>query len=89
MNEATEGQTFCPKFEEIIIKSCTPPSRKDILVQKFLEEMRVREVKLHGVDVKHLPYKIRLINMVTTLVLEDEIFHKSFVPPQKRRLLKS
>jgi hypothetical protein len=82
-----EGSTFCLKMEEVRLRACPRPPNKFVLVEKFLQVMKDKGLKSHGLDQDHLPDKEWLISVLSSMAPDDEIFKKDYVPPPRKNLI--
>jgi hypothetical protein len=80
-----EGSTYCPKQEDVRLRACPRPPPKEVLVKKFLDLMKAKGVKSHGIDETHFPEKRWLIEVISTLKPDDEIFRKDYLPPSTKK----
>lgn len=67
-----ECSTFSLKMEDIRMKACPRPPNKEVLVAKFLDIMRRRDIKTHGIDDSHMPDKAWLITVLSSLKPDDK-----------------
>lgn len=73
-----DGRLWCPKFSDIRLLPCTRPPSKDILLYKLLRMLELKVQVPHGIDENHVPNKRWLLDALSTLSPEDEIFAKDY-----------
>jgi hypothetical protein len=83
LNAVLRGELSCAKYHDIRLKPCPVPPDKESLI-KILEEVFADRSKPLGIDASHTPDKDWLLAMISTFDPENEIFHKSYVPPTRK-----
>ena len=84
------GQAWCPHYSEIKLRPCPRPPSKDVLLNKFWDLVDENSFKMVGVDrEKHVPDGKWLLDILSTFKETDRIFDKSYMPPEKKHMLKN
>ncbi len=88
MEKIMKGQLWCPMHGDIKRLPCPRPPSKEVLLDKFLNYMRAQGLtdQEHGVSLARSPDKDWLIDVVSTLMPDDEIFRKGYLPPRTRAI---
>ena len=76
---------YCPKYQDIRMKTCPKPPMKEVLIQKLSEVCTMENYNIAWIDEKHAPDKKWLIDVLGTLKPDDEIFKKNYVAPPIRK----
>ena len=87
MHNVITGKAFCPKFSEVKMLPCPRPPTVDVLLKKFHKICKDQNLVHYGVDESHVPDKRWLLDLISTLNPDDEIFKKSYLPPVKETKL--
>lgn len=90
--DVMEGRLYCPRSTEIRLAPCPRPPTKSVLLDKLLDIAEAKRFGEHGVSRSRAPNKEWLLNVLSTLKLEDEVFSKDYLPPRvikKAEALKS
>ena len=78
-----KGHYWCPKTEEIRMKSIVKAPLKEVILVKLCQIC----FALGWIDDTHLPDKLWLVNVIATIDPTNEIFDKgNLAPPIKLRL---
>ena len=84
MRRVIQGNSWCPLFKKIIMLPCPRPPNKSVLLEKFWAYVDGKHLILQGVDrEKHIPDKRWLLDVLATFTPQDEIFKKSYQPPER------
>ena len=83
MRNVFMGKEFCLKYSEVRQLPCPRPPTVDVLLRKFHEICRDKNLTVCGVNDTHIPDKRWLLDFISTLRPEDEIFKKNYLPPVK------
>jgi hypothetical protein len=84
MRQVIKGRSWCPLRKDIKMLGCPRPPNKSALLEKFWNFVHFNRIKLMGVDPeKHGPDKRWLLDVLATYTPEDEIFRKSYNPPER------
>ena len=78
---------WCPKTEEIRMKSIVKAPLKEVLLSKLMQVCNAWNLNIAWIDEKHSPNKEWLINVIATVDPNNEIFRKDYVPPPIRKRL--
>lgn len=94
MSEVRTGECYCPKLEEMNFKPCLNPPTTSYLVDGLVnminnnnsyenEREAERFKRLSTFIARHPPEKSWLLGLLSTLVPDNEIFNKGWLPPKK------
>ena len=82
-----KGHYWCPKTEEIRMKSIVKAPLKEMILVKLCQICYAHGLNIGWIDDTHLPDKLWLVNVIATVDPTNEIFDKGYVaPPVKMRL---
>lgn len=83
-----QGKYWCPKTEDIRMKSIVKAPLKEIILAKLMEVCIARNLNIAWIDETHSPDKLWLVHVIATLNPTNEIFRKDYVPPPIKKRLK-
>ena len=83
-----QGKYWCPKTEDIRMKSIVKPPLKEVILAKLMQVCTARNLNIAWIDETHSPDKVWLVHVIATLDPTNEIFRKDYVPPPIRKRLK-
>jgi len=84
MRQIIRGNAWCPLRAKITMLGCPRPPNKSVLLEKFWNFVNFNRYDLSCVDPeKHIPDKRWLLDVLATYTPEDEIFRKSYNPPER------
>jgi hypothetical protein len=87
LSNVLKGQYWCPKTEEIRMKSIVKGPLKEVLLVKLCQICYAHRLNVGWIDDTHVPDKLWLVNVLATIDPTNEIFDKDYVaPPIKMRL---
>ena len=81
-----QGKYWCPKTEEIRMKSIVKALLKEVILSKLMQVCTARNFNISWIDETHSPNKEWLIIVIATFDPHNEIFRKDYVPPIRKRL---
>ena len=82
-----KGGYWCYKYADIKMLPCPRPPSKDILIEKLIEGTTAKHLQNIYISKDRRPDVKWLLDVVATLLPDDEIFKKGYVPPPKRKRL--
>jgi len=84
MRQVIKGSSWCPLLAKITMLGCPRPPNKSVLLEKFWNFIHFNRFDLSCVYTdKHIPDKRWLLDVLATYCPEDEIFKKSYNPPER------
>jgi hypothetical protein len=84
MRQVIKGNSWCPMRSKIKMLGCPRPPNKSVLLEKFWNFVHFNRFDLECIDPeKHVPDKRWLLDVLATFTPEDEIFGKSYNPPER------
>ena len=79
-----QGKYWCPKTEDIRMKSIVKAPLKEVILSKLMQVCIDRNLNIAWIDDAHSPNKEWLVYVIATLDPTNEIFRKDYVPPPIR-----
>ena len=79
-----QGKYWCPKTEDIRMKSIVKAPLKEVILSKLIQVCMDRDLNVAWIDDAHSPDKMWLVHVIATLDPTNEIFRKDYVPPPIR-----
>ncbi len=79
-----QGKYWCPKTEDIRMKSIVKAPLKEVILSKLMQVCIDRNLNIAWIDDAHSPNKEWLVHVIATLDPTNEIFKKDYVPPPIR-----
>ena len=79
-----QGKYWCPKTEDIRMKSIVKAPLKEVILSKLIQVCMDRDLNVAWIDDAHSPDKMWLVHVIATLDPTNEIFKKDYVPPPIR-----
>ena len=79
-----QGKYWCPKTEDIRMKSIVKAPLKEVILSKLMQVCIDRNLNIAWIDDAHSPNKEWLVHVIATLDPTNEIFRKDYVPPPIR-----
>jgi hypothetical protein len=84
MRQVIKGNSWYPMRSKIKMLGCPRPPNKSVLLEKFWNFVHFNRFDLECIDPeKHVPDKRLLLDELATFTPEDEIFGKSYNPPER------
>ena len=83
-----QGKYWCPKTDEIRMKSIVKAPLKEVILSKLMQVCTARNLNIAWIDEAHSPNKEWLVHVIATLDPHNEIFRKDYVPPPIRKRLR-
>ena len=82
MKGIRSGTVWCPKYDELRLRSCYSPPSKDLIVSEINKILNKNEMDL-GLTRDNAPKVSWLLAILGTLHSRHTFFAKSYMPPQK------
>ena len=83
MKGIRKGTIWCPKYEELRLRSCYSPPSKDLIVIEINTILNKNDMDL-GLTRDNAPKISWLLAILGTLHSRHPIFNKSYLPPPKQ-----
>jgi hypothetical protein len=83
-----QGKYWCPKTEDIRMKSIVKPPLKEVILAKLMQVCTARNLNIAWIDETHSPDKVWLVHVIATLDPTNEIFREDCAPPFISKRLK-
>ena len=75
-----QGKYWCPKTEDIRMKSIVKAPLKEVILSKLMQVCIDRNLNIAWIDDAHSPNKEWLVHVIATLDPTNEIFRKDYMP---------
>ena len=85
MKGIRSGTVWCPKYDELRLRSCYSPPSKDLIVSEINKILNKNEMDL-GLTRDNAPKVSWLLAILGTLNSRHAFFTKGYVPPSKQPL---
>ena len=80
MVKVRSGAVWCPKFSEIRLGPCVSPPKLEYLMNEVVRLSTEKGLDI-GATPKNMPDRKWLLNVLSTMDPDHEVFKKSYMPP--------
>jgi hypothetical protein len=78
------GRIHCPNYDEIRLKSCADPPKKDVLIKELIKVQEARKFDLNLREGGPKPNKRWLVDLLATYSPQLYIFDKDYYPQDRK-----